>query len=279
MTGGPDPARPVIGVLGLGEAGGHIAADLAAAGARVRGFDPAVAAPPGVQPAASDADACRGADLVLSLTTAGQSEDALRQALDGLTSGRDMRTVYADANTAPAGLKQRLASLAAHAGVPFADVAIMAPVPGRGLRVPMLASGPAAARASEILGGCGGAVAVLDGPAGAAATRKLLRSVFCKGMAAAVLEALLAARAAGCEDWLRAHIAGELATADAGTLDRLEQGSYQHATRRAHEMAAASDLLDELAVPPRVARASQLWLEELAGQMRLTDGTVRIRDD
>jgi 3-hydroxyisobutyrate dehydrogenase-like beta-hydroxyacid dehydrogenase len=278
MTGGPDPARPVIAVLGLGEAGGHIAADLAAAGARVRGFDPAEPAPPGVQPAASDAHACRGADLVLSLTTAGQSEDALRQALDGLTGG-DVRTVYADANTASAGLKQRLASLAAHAGVPFADIAIMAPVPWRGLRVPMLASGPAAAVARDILGCCGGAVEVLDGPAGAAATRKLLRSVFYKGMAAAVLEALLAARAAGCEDWLRAHIAEELTAADAATLNRLEQGSYQHATRRAHEMAAASDLLGELAIPPRVARASQLWLEELAGQMRLTDGTVRIRDD
>jgi 3-hydroxyisobutyrate dehydrogenase-like beta-hydroxyacid dehydrogenase len=238
-----------------------------------------VPAPPGVELAASDADACRGADLVLSLTTAGQSEDALRQALAGLTGGGGERTVYADANTAPAGLKQRLASLASGAGVPFADIAIMAPVPGRGLQVPMLASGPAAAAASGILGGCGGTVAVLDGPAGAAATRKLLRSVFYKGMAAAVLEALLAARAAGCEDWLRAHIAGELAAAEAGTLDRLEQGSYQHAARRAHEMAAASDLLGELAVPPRVARASQLWLEELAGQKRLTDGTVRIRDD
>ena len=278
MTGGPDPARPVIAVLGLGEAGGHIAADLAAAGARVRGFDPAVPAPPGVQPAASDADACRGAGLVLSLTTAGQSEDALRQALDGLTGG-DVPAVYADANTASAGLKQRLASLAADAGVPFADIAIMAPVPGRGLRVPMLASGPAAAAARDILRRCGSTAEVVDGPAGAAATRKLLRSVFYKGMAAAVLEALLAARAAGCEDWLRAHIAEELAAADAATLDRLEQGSYQHAARRAHEMAAASDLLGELAIPPRVTRASQLWLEELAGQMRLTDGTVRIRDD
>ena len=262
MTGGPGPARPVIGVLGLGEAGGHIAADLAAAGAQVRGFDPAVPAPPGVAAAASDADACRGADLVLSLTTAGQSEDALRQALAGLAGGQ---AVYADANTAAAGLKQRLAGLAAGAGVPFADIAIMAPVPGRGLGVPMLASGPAAAAASGILGGCGGAVSVLDGPAGAAATRKLLRSVFYKGLAAAALEALLAARAAGCEEWLRAHIAAELAAAGPGTLDRLEQGSYQHARRRAHEMAAASDMLDELGVPPRIARASQHWLEDLAG--------------
>jgi 3-hydroxyisobutyrate dehydrogenase-like beta-hydroxyacid dehydrogenase len=286
MTSGPVPspparAAPVIAVLGLGEAGGAIATDLAAAGAQVRGFDPAVSPPPGVEPAASDADACHGADLVLSLTTAGEAEDALRQALGGLTGRRGPASipVYADANTASADLKQRLAAAAETAGVPFADIAIMAPVPGRGLRTPMLASGPAAAAASGMLGGCGATVAVLDGPAGAAATRKLLRSVFYKGLAAAVIEALLAARAAGCEDWLREHIAHELAAADASTLDRMEQGSYRHALRRAHEMAAASELLDELAVPPRVARASQLWLEELAGQMRLTDGTVRIRDD
>ena len=172
--------------------------------------------------------------------------------------------MYADANTASAGLKQRLAALADEAGVPFADIAIMAPVPGRGLHTPMLASGPAAADVARLLGGCGAAVSVLPGPAGAAATRKLLRSVFYKGMAAAAVEALRAARAAGCEDWLREHLAAELAAADAGTLDRLERGSYQHARRRAHEMAAASDLLDELGVPPRVARASQRWLNQLA---------------
>jgi 3-hydroxyisobutyrate dehydrogenase-like beta-hydroxyacid dehydrogenase len=115
-----------------------------------------------------------------------------------------------------------------------------------------------------MLTACGATVEVLAGPAGAAATRKLLRSVFYKGMAAAVVEALLAARSAGCEDWLREHIAGELTAADGSTLTRLEEGSYRHAVRRAHEMAAACELLGELSVPPRVARASQLWLEDLA---------------
>jgi len=255
-----------VAVLGLGEAGSLIARDLAAAGAHVRGFDPAVPAPPGVEPAAGDADACRGADLVLSLTTAGESEDALRQALAGLggRGGLGGSTAYADANTAAAGLKQRLAGLAGQAGVPFADVAIMAPVPPRGLRTPMLASGPAAAEVASLLGGCGASVGVLPGPPGVAATRKLLRSVFYKGMAAAVVEALRAAEAAGQADWLREHIAAELAGADLATAARLEQGSYQHARRRAHEMAAASELLEELGVPPRVARASQQWLEELA---------------
>jgi len=263
VTAGPAPGALTVAVLGLGEAGGAIARDLAAAGARVRGYDPAVPAPPGVTAATSDAEACQGAGLVLSLTTAGEAEKALQQALPSL--GEPVgRVVYADANTASAGLKQRLAATAEQAGVPFADIAIMAPVPGRGLGTPMVVSGPAAETVARLLGGCGATVSVLPGPAGAAATRKLLRSVFYKGMAAAAIEALHAARAAGCEDWLREHIAAELAAADAGTLARLERGSYQHARRREHEMAAAADLLNELSVPPRVTRASQRWLNQLA---------------
>ena len=254
------PAPLTVAVLGLGEAGGEIARDLAAAGVRVRGFDPAGPAPPGVEAATGDADACRGADLVLSLTTAAEAEGALQQALDGIAAP----AMYADANTSAAGAKQRLAGLAEKAGVPFADIAIMAPVPGRGLRVPMLVCGPAAQAVAGLLGACGAVVEVVDGPPGTAATRKLLRSVFYKGMAAAAIEALAAARAAGCEDWLREHIAAELRAADHTTLARLEEGSHRHALRRSHEMAAAGELLGELGVPGRVARASQLWLEDLA---------------
>ncbi len=183
---------------------------------------------------------------------AGQADGpAARGGPDGAggLSGAAGQTVYADANTASAGLKQGLAATADQAGVPFADIALMAPVPGRGLHTPMVVSGPAAEDVARLLGACGATVSVLPGPAGAAATRKLLRSVFYKGMAAAAIEALHAARAAGCEDWLREHIAAELAAADAGTLARLERGSYQHARRREHEMAAATDLLNELVGP------------------------------
>jgi len=100
VTAGTAPAALTVAVLGLGEAGGTIARDLAAAGVQVRGYDPAVPAPPRVTAAASDADACQGADLVLSLTTANEAEKALEQALPGLAG----QTVYADANTASAGL-------------------------------------------------------------------------------------------------------------------------------------------------------------------------------
>lgn len=264
-----------IAVLGFGEAGGAIARGLAEAGGRVRGFDPAVSAPAGVTAAASDADACVGADLVISLTTAEQAEDALRQALPGLHGSADVRgpagvagavgraeVVYADANTASAGLKLRLAAIAEQAGVAFADIAIMAPVPGSGHRTPMLSSGPGAERTSAILRGYGATVDVLPGLPGDAATRKLLRSVFYKGTAAAVVEALTAAKAAGCEDWMREHIAAELAAMDGATAQRMEEGSYRHALRRSHEMAAAAELLSELSVPARVTLASQHQLKD-----------------
>jgi 3-hydroxyisobutyrate dehydrogenase-like beta-hydroxyacid dehydrogenase len=256
------PPRPVIGVLGLGEAGSEIAADLAAAGAVVRGFDPKCGPPAGVDGFGSDAGAARGARLVIALTSAHEAAETLELAIPGLTGG----AVYADANTGSAGLKVALAATAARAGVAFADIALMAPVPGLGLRTPMLASGPAADDCAGILRALGASVTVLPGPPGAAATRKLVRSVFYKGLAAAVTEALRAGRAAGCGDWLRDDIGQVLAEASAATVDRLEQGSIRHARRRMDEMAAARALLDELGVPGRVARASQDWLAQLLSE-------------
>jgi 3-hydroxyisobutyrate dehydrogenase-like beta-hydroxyacid dehydrogenase len=247
----------VVAVLGLGEAGGTISRDLLAAGATVRGYDPAVAAPEGVVAADSDAEACAGADLVLSLTTAHEAEGALRASLPGLAPA----VLYADLNTSSAELKQRLADLAGERGIAFADVAMMAPVPGRGIRTPMLVSGPAAADVAAALTGLGGNAEAIAGPAGAAASRKLCRSVFYKGMAAAVTESLRAGRAAGCEDWLRENIAQDIGL---DMLDRMEQGSITHAVRRADEMAAATDMLGELGIPARIAAASRDWLEQLA---------------
>jgi 3-hydroxyisobutyrate dehydrogenase-like beta-hydroxyacid dehydrogenase len=250
---------PRIAVLGLGEAGGEIARDLVAAGADVRGYDPRAAPPPGVPARADEADAVRDADLVLSVNSALDAPVALRHALPALRPD----TVWADLNTGSPGLKQRLARTAEPRDVPVVDVALMSPVPGRGLRTPMVAAGPAATRFADVLRGFGATVDVLDGPTGAASSRKLLRSVFYKGLAAAVVEALDGARAAGCEDWLRENVAAELAGFDERTIDRLVAGSHAHARRRAEEMAAASEQQAELGVPPRVAAAARDLLADL----------------
>jgi|SRR5438067_3726923 len=244
-----------IAVLGLGEAGGAFARDLREAGAVVRGYDPAVPCDTD-----SEADAAKGADLVLSVNSASASVDALHAGLPGLADG----AIWADMNTASPGTKRKLAEIAAAHEVPFTDVAIMAPVPGRGLAVPMLASGVAASATAELLAGFGGKVQVMAGAAGLAAERKLLRSVFFKGMSAAVVEALQAARAAGCEDWLREVIVAELTGAEGSTVDRLVSGTRQHAVRRTAEMAAAAEMLGELGVPADVAGAARDQLARLS---------------
>jgi 3-hydroxyisobutyrate dehydrogenase-like beta-hydroxyacid dehydrogenase len=260
---GNDARSPTrVAVLGLGEAGTEIASDLVAAGAAVSGFDPRRPAPAGVQERSSDAEAASGAQVVLALTSSHEALETLQLALPGIGAG----ALYADLNTGSAGLKASLAEVAAEAGVAFVDIALMAPVPGLGLRTPMLASGPAAADYASLIGSLGAQVTVLPGPPGIAATRKLVRSVFYKGLAAAVTEALRAGRAAGCEEWLRGDIGRVLQDASAATVDRLEHGSIRHARRRMDEMAAASDLLDELGVAPRVARASQDWLGQLLAE-------------
>jgi 3-hydroxyisobutyrate dehydrogenase-like beta-hydroxyacid dehydrogenase len=149
---------------------------------------------------------------------------------------------------------------------------VMAPVPPTGLRTPLTMSGPAAADVADMLTRYGAQVEVLDGPVGLAATRKLLRSVFYKGMAASIVEALEAARAAGLEDWLRPHIAEDLAKADASTVQRIVTGTRQHAVRRGHEMAAAAEMLTDLGVRPIMADASRALHERLAEENRPSGG-------
>jgi 3-hydroxyisobutyrate dehydrogenase-like beta-hydroxyacid dehydrogenase len=163
-------------------------------------------------------------------------------------------------------LLQALAERAESAGIQFADVAIMAPVPGRGLDVPMLVSGRGANQTRDLLTPLGAQITVQPGAAGEAARRKLLRSTFYKGLAAAVVEALEAARAAGCEDWLTDNIGEELDRADRATIDRLVQGSWLHADRRITEMEAAVQMEEEFGLSPHVAIAARDVLKRLSAQ-------------
>jgi 3-hydroxyisobutyrate dehydrogenase-like beta-hydroxyacid dehydrogenase len=183
----------------------------------------------------------------------------LVNALPALRDG----TVWADLNTASPQVKAALVERSAARDVPVVDVALLSPVPGRGLRTPMLASGEGAARYAEILAGLGIRVTIQPGTAGEASARKLLRSVFYKGLAAAVVEALAAAEAAGCAEWLRDNISAELAAADDQTIDRLVDGTHRHARRRAEEMRAAAEQVTALGIRTRIAAAAHDQLIDL----------------
>ena len=98
----------------------------------------------------------------------------------------------------------------------------------------------------------------------ASTTRKLLRSVAFKGVAAVVCEALAAARAADVEDWMRTELLTLLSAADDTSLRRMEDGSREHAVRRTREMADVAALLADLGVEAYMSNAARAQLEELA---------------
>lgn len=249
--------RPVAGltvaVFGLGEAGGEIATDLAAAGASVTGYDPAdVPDPQGVRRVTEPRAAVADADLVMAVTASADAPAALAQALDAIPEG----AVYADLATASAGTKRDLAATAAERQLAFVDVALMSTVPGKGLQTPALVSGPGAARYAELLTPAGGCIEVVGDEAGLAATRKLLRSVVLKGFAALLIESLRAAEAAGLAEETWANLVDQFTEADGDFLTRMVLGTDTHALRRLHEMEATAELLHDLGVDPVMTAAT-----------------------
>lgn len=248
-----------VAVLGLGEAGGIYSRAFASHGCDVRGYDvkPRVETDPAVTVASSTAEAVERADLVLSLTTAAGALDAAEAARPHLSP----HVVYADLNAASPVRKAEVARCLD--GTLFADVAVLAPVARSGLSTPALVAGSGGPRFAELIAPFGADLEVLDAPAGAAASRKLLRSIFMKALAATVLEALQAGRAAGAECWVREQIVRELDSGGSALVDRLVTGTYQHAGRRLHEMEDTRDYLAELSVPDDVTTATIRWLEAI----------------
>jgi 3-hydroxyisobutyrate dehydrogenase-like beta-hydroxyacid dehydrogenase len=244
-----------IAILGMGEAGRLFARDLAAEGHSVVGYDVReVDHLENVDYASSIAEAVTGADLVLSLTTAAGSLAAAAAASGHLVPS----AVFADLNAAAPSRKVAVAE--ALDGVATADIGVLAPVARQGLRTPVLASGPGAARYAELLSPFGGSITVVSETVGDASSRKLIRSIFMKSLATSVLESLAAARVAGCEDWAREQIVGELGDTGDALVERLVTGTRLHAERRLHEMEDTKSYLDELGSYSDMTDASIAWL-------------------
>jgi 3-hydroxyisobutyrate dehydrogenase-like beta-hydroxyacid dehydrogenase len=242
-----------VAVLGLGEAGSLLAADLVLCGDDVAGYDPATTLSiEGVTRHESAASAVTGCGLVLAVTHATQAANLLDAVLEDLSTG----AIYADLSTGSPGLKERLAAVTASRSIRFVDVALMAPVPGRGLGVPALAAGEGALEFSQLINDRGGKVTVVGDTPGAAAARKLLRSVVMKGLAALLIESTEAAERYGQGDWFWNHLVEQFGAIDEALLQRLRGATSTHAGRRVEEMEAARELLTELGVPATMTEAT-----------------------
>ncbi|MQA95560.1 MAG: DUF1932 domain-containing protein [Streptosporangiales bacterium] len=247
-------------VIGLGEAGAKYAAALAAAGHSVTGIDPKpVETPPGVTRVDSLPEALAGAEAVLVLTESAAAPGVARDARELLAAG----ACYADFTSSSPATMAELGELISKAGARFVDVAILGPMPVAGARTALMVAGPGSGTVLALGDDIGAPVEETPGGPGAAMGHKLLRSVFMKGLAAIVVEATEAGRAAGYEEWVREQIAAELADGR-GAIDRLVVGTANHAARRAHEMDSATGYLADLGVPNEMCEATTRSLSRIA---------------
>lgn len=242
---------PHIALLGLGEAGQLYGRAFVDAGCTVSAFDPApVATPDGVDRVDSARAAVADATLVMSLVTAAHAVAVAADVAPALAAG----STYLDLNAASPDLKAAVAHEIGTAAE-VADGAIIGSVLRYGAQVEVLLSGPGAERAQTHLDLIGAAHERVGGDVGAASRRKLLRSVFMKGLGALVTEAVDAGEAAGDGAWVREQVAAALVDGEMA-LDRLDKGTRVHAARRASEVRASIDLLEGIGAVASVTRGA-----------------------
>lgn len=248
----------IIAILGVGEAGGTLARDLIARGILVRGWDPEPRnLPEGLDFAESNPAAVAGVDVVLSVNWASVAVDVAKEVAPVLQPNQ----LYADMNTAAPQLKRDIAPIIEKTGALFVDAALMDPVPPKGLRTQVYASGNGAELFTEKMTPLGMPVTYLDKEAGNAATHKLVRSIMYKGVAAVIIECLGAAEKLNMTEYVRTQMLKIIY--DESMIDRFVSGSIKHAKRRVEEMKAVVEMLDSIGVSAFTSQASVNRLKEL----------------
>ena len=249
-----------IAILGLGEAGSIFANDLSAMGITVSGWDPLPkrSLHENVHFAESNADAAKDADIIFSVNLSSASEAIAKEVFPVLNAGK----IYAEMNTSSPQKKIAVYDILKSSGVQYVDLAIMAPVPPKGIKTPFVASGPGAKQMQEKLESLQLDFSFLSENVGDASTRKLLRSIVYKGIAAVICEAMEAGEAFGLEKYIREQISTVIGGNDA-LIDRFVKGSYSHAERRIHEMEAVVQMLEAKNVQPLMSEAARDNLEKI----------------
>jgi 3-hydroxyisobutyrate dehydrogenase len=200
------------------------------------------------------------ADLVVSAVFGTVALELAEQALAHMSAG----ALYVDMTTADPQDMSRAETLARSGGQRFVDVAITGAVNLSGARTPLLCSGEGAEEVRALLAACGAPIRVVGTKPGDAASLKLLRSIFTKGMEALAVECLVTAERKG----LRAALHDVLSDIDEGSLRELMESMVRthipHSARRRNEVVEAQRQMQMAGVAPLVMPAVQDLFERTA---------------
>jgi 3-hydroxyisobutyrate dehydrogenase-like beta-hydroxyacid dehydrogenase len=123
----------------------------------------------------------------------------------------------------------------------------MAPVPGPGIKVPILAGGPAAENTSRRLNALGMNLTPVSSEHGRASAMKLCRSIMIKGIEALIIDCADASQAWNVEDEVYKSLNATFPGTDFRALAKTMRGRVaQHGVRRAAEMREAAMMLRDL---------------------------------
>ena len=277
-----------ICLLGFGEVGQTLAADLSARGeSHLSAWDLQFADPQsalsrtsrliGAHPADSASAAVDGCSVVISAVTADQDEAAARSVMEGMA--RD--AYFLDLNSVSPGIKLAVSDLVEAGGARYVEAAIMSPISPRRIGSPMLFGGPHAAAflpVAQSLGFTGAEVFAAE--LGRASAAKMCRSVVVKGMEALLAESLLSARHYGVEDTVLRSLQDLFPATDWPTMARyMISRSLVHGRRRAEEMREVARTVSEAGLDAWMSTACaerQQWAscykdvasyEQLAGML------------
>lgn len=269
-----------VTLLGLGEVGTILAADLAVWGnLEITAYDcqfsnadsgPAAAlrALDGVHGAAAAPAAAATADLVISAVTAAEDVAAARDCAHGLQAG----TWFLDLNSVAPDTRCEAARIIEAAGGRYVEGAVMSPVPPRRCAAPILLGGPHAAEFAPVAVAMGFAGArFYSAETGRASAAKMCRSVIVKGVEALLTESLLAARHYGVEADVLSSLSDLFPDADwSARAGYMISRSLEHGVRRADEMDEVAKTVREAGLEPLMSVAAarrQRWAAQFRGSM------------
>ena len=211
-------------------------------------------------------DAVSSADVIFSLVTADQAEEA------AMSVSRSIKqdAFYFDCNSCAPESKKRSSQLMHEAGGRYVDVAIMMPVHPRLNRTPALISGKYSNEALAIMKTLVMDAEKIGDEVGQASSVKLSRSIMIKGLEAITAECLLTARKLGVEQHViesleQSHPGFNWKTAAYKMLERMTT----HGIRRSAEMEAAVSMIKDLGLPADMSKATARRQNQI-GSLQLT---------
>ena len=268
-----DPSIRVVAIIGCGEAGAILGADLVAAGLDVVTYDILFDSPQSreamlsralahqLRAADSIGAAAAGANLVISAVTATSSPVVAAEAAQSLRAGQ----FFLDINSVSPATKHADFEIVTRTGADYVEAAVMAPVPAQRLEVPMLLGGPRAADLATALRKLGMNTTAISERVGVASAVKMCRSVVIKGIEALAVESMLAARRFGAEQEVLESLGKTFP--GMGWPDKLPDYLIgrvaEHGRRRAAEMREVARTLESVGIEPTMALATaerQDWL-------------------